>query len=73
MSAEAPTAALPLVVNLTGAKALLNCKTTRSFHRECRDIGLVAYRRGKYRVRDIENALAKAARRAQERTGKGLT
>lgn len=56
-----------LSVNVTEAMTLLACATRRTFFDEARDLGLVSYRRGKYRVRDIENALAKAARRAQER------
>jgi hypothetical protein len=56
-----------LAVGVDEAMKLLSCPSRWAFHAECRDLGLVAYRRGKYRVRDIENALAKAARRAQER------
>lgn len=59
-------AASPLVVDLAGAMRLMGITSQRAFHHECRDIGLVSYRRGRYRVRDIENALAKASRRAHD-------
>lgn len=60
----------PLVVDTAGAMALLACKSTGAFYRERQELKLCAYRPGKYRVRDIENALALAARRAQERAEK---
>lgn len=58
----------PLVVDTDGAMSLLGCPSKRSFHNEAKDLKLVSYRRVKYRVRDFENALAKAASRAQEKT-----
>jgi hypothetical protein len=59
--------ALPkLVVPMRGAMKLLDCQSKSAFHREAAHIGLAPYRRGKYRIADIETALCKTALRAQQ-------
>lgn len=60
----------PLVVDTAGAMSLLACDSTSAFHRERAALKLRPYRPGKYRVADIEHALARASQRAQERTAK---
>jgi hypothetical protein len=64
--ASAASLIQPLAVKRRDAMRMLGTETLSAFHRECNFLGLVAYRTGRYRIRDIENALARAARRAQE-------
>lgn len=56
----------PLSTDAKGASALLRCKSRSAFRREAIAIGLKPYVRGKYYIRDIENAVARAAIRARK-------
>lgn len=64
----ADPAPLPEAVTVEQAMKMLSCDTRSAFYRELEDLGVRAYRPGKYRRNDIINAVARrsyaAARRA---------
>lgn len=59
-----PSSLKQISVSKEQAMAMLGCNSKNAFYREARTIGLRPYVYKKYYVRDIENAVAKASKRA---------
>jgi hypothetical protein len=57
----------PIVMTLDDVAAFLRCGCKRTALREVADLGVKPYRRGKYRRQDIENAVARASLRANQK------
>jgi len=50
---------------IAGVMRMLGCRSRSAAYRELDNLGVAAYIRGKYRIRDIENAVARRSYAAQ--------
>lgn len=55
-----------LVMTFEEVRIALRCESKRAAHDELVYLGVKPYRRGKYRFKDIENAIARKALQARE-------
>lgn len=62
------TTAVPalLIMTFDEVRVALRCESKRAAHDELAYLGVKPYRRGKYRFKDIENAIARKALQARE-------
>lgn len=56
------TAAPKVAVTIDELQVMLGCPSKWSTHQEIKRLGLKAYSRGKYRLRDVEHAIARRTR-----------
>lgn len=60
------TQAIPqIAMTIEEVRVALSCGTKRSAQRALVDLGVKPYRRGKYRIKDIENAVARKSMQAK--------
>lgn len=63
---EKPAPLQELSVTTANACKMLGCPSHRTFHNEAIALGLRPYRRGKYLIRDVQNAVVKKSLKAQQ-------
>jgi hypothetical protein len=62
IAAEVAAKPAPIAATVEDLQVVLRCPSKWATQQEIKALGLKPYRRGKYRLRDVENAIARRTR-----------